>query len=191
MAKVTIACKFCGKELIRTQRDVDRNRHLFCSLSCRSKARAVSPEERFKRFVGPQLDNGCIPWLGGKTPQGYGKFYPPGYAHRMAYILANGPIPDSLNVLHRCDNPCCINPDHMFLGTIADNNADRVAKGRTPQGDSSSGRKLTSQDVVVIRARYDNGEPVAAISKDYPSVILNTIWLIATRRTWKCVEQDG
>ncbi|MGH7024521.1 MAG: HNH endonuclease signature motif containing protein [Caulobacteraceae bacterium] len=52
------------------------------------------------------------------------------YAHRLAWELANGPIPDGLLILHKCDNPVCCNPDHLFLGTAADNHADCAAKGR-------------------------------------------------------------
>lgn len=89
---------------------------------------------RFARLVerGP----GCWLWKGARQPNGYGRFsaYSKArktqMAHRWAWILANGPIPDGMRVLHRCDNPPCVNPAHLFLGTDSDNMRDCVAKGR-------------------------------------------------------------
>jgi hypothetical protein len=76
---------------------------------------------------------GCWEWRGRRMPKGYGKLNrgtKTVYAHRLAFELRNGPIPDGLYVLHKCDNPPCINPDHLFLGTQADNVRDRDTKGR-------------------------------------------------------------
>jgi hypothetical protein len=80
------------------------------------------------------MPNGCLEWGGSSTKAGYGRLRLDGkihLAHRVAWKLANGPIPDSLDVLHHCDNPpCCDAEKCLFLGTQADNNADRHAKGR-------------------------------------------------------------
>lgn len=76
---------------------------------------------------------GCLEWTAGKSHFGYGKYHIKrvGFAtHRIAWVLAHGPIPDGLCVCHRCDNPPCLNEDHLFLGTMADNHADMRAKGR-------------------------------------------------------------
>jgi hypothetical protein len=81
---------------------------------------------------------GCLEWQRGRR-KGYGVLRFEGQnhlAHRAAWAVANGPIPTGLCVLHKCDNPKCINPDHLFLGTIADNCHDRHAKGRDAKGDN-------------------------------------------------------
>lgn len=93
----------------------------------------VPAEWRFWTKVLP-VDSGCWEWQGHRLPKGYGHFR--GLtaknvkAHRFAYELLVGPIPDGLRVLHRCDNPPCVNPVHLFLGTDKDNSDDKIAKGR-------------------------------------------------------------
>jgi hypothetical protein len=80
-----------------------------------------------------KLEVGCWEWQSFRNDQGYGNFKVLGetLAHRVSYILHRGKIPENICVLHRCDNPSCVNPDHLFLGTWADNNKDRHKKGRT------------------------------------------------------------
>lgn len=79
----------------------------------------------------------CYEWTGGVTNKGYGKLKINGktmLAHRVSWIIENGPIPNNLWVLHRCDNPLCTRAEHLFLGTAADNSADMVSKGRQSRG---------------------------------------------------------
>jgi len=92
-------------------------------------------EQRFWRKVDRRGPDECWPWTGGKTPCGYGLIRSSGHGHlrqthRVSWILANGSIPRGMCVLHSCDNPPCCNPAHLWLGTHAENMADRDAKGR-------------------------------------------------------------
>ena len=114
-----------------------------------------------------------------KTP--HGTFW---RAHRFAWYEANGPIPDGLLVLHKCDNPPCINVEHLFLGTHADNVADMVAKGRSTKGKLTT---LTTKDVYEIRTKRSNGTLLTQLAKDY-GVSSMQISRIARHKQWKHIQ---
>ncbi len=107
----------------------------------------------------------CWIWMGGHVPRGYGRvctksivgFGRQSYAHRMSWIMANGPIPDGMQVLHHCDTPACVKPQHLFLGDQLVNMRDMVGKGRSLTGERSPQSKLTTNDVAAMRERYAAG----------------------------------
>lgn len=117
----------------------------------------------------------CWPWLGSRisTGVGYGQVGAGGgdgknlTVHRVAWELVNGPIPEGTGyhgtcVCHRCDNPVCANPAHLFLGTTADNMADRNAKGRQARGERSGRAKLNAEQVAEIRGSVGTLKTIAA-----------------------------
>lgn len=103
----------------------------------------ANTEQDFWSHVDRRGDGECWPWKASRSPRGYGVFrlrYQQWRAHRLAWTFSNGPIPSGLLVLHRCDNPPCCNPKHLFVGTSADNTADMIAKGREASGDRHPSR---------------------------------------------------
>lgn len=152
------------------------------------------------------VDGGCWLWRG-STLRGYGTFSSRGrslYAHRFSYELARGPIPAGMCVCHRCDNPPCANPEHLFLGTHSDNAADKFAKGRVPKGDQHWSRriidrravgerngmvKLTDDRVREIRSSAASGEMQRSIARRL-GVSEASVSLILSGKTWKHVVAE-
>jgi len=103
----------------------------------------------------------CWEWTGYKDELGRGQFHvwkeKTYRVHRFMYELVNGKIPDGMCVCHECDNPSCVNPDHLFLGTHQDNMMDMNSKGRHAKGEQVKSSKLTDDDVIEIRKLYSLG----------------------------------
>ena len=131
----------------------------------------------------------CWLWTAATDPDGYGRFRFDGEnrkAPRVAYALAVGHITDGLCVLHRCDNPRCVRPSHLFVGSRQDNNLDRTAKGRDAKGVQLPQSKLTPAAVSEIHRRLQSGEPQVSIAHAM-GVSKATICEIKKGRYWRHV----
>src|SRR4051812_32896527 len=133
----------------------------------------------------------CVPWPGCRTAAGYGRLKTE-YAHRFVWRLLHGAIPDGLCVCHRCDNPLCVNPSHLFLGSATEGQARKAAPAR--RGAFSGNSKLTDADVRSIRVRAVVGvqgskkDPgnLRALADEY-GITTTAIWAIVRRKTWRHV----
>ena len=180
-------CPICRKRFQRPLRKYSDSmwvERVCCSHSCAIKFRPKKdPREKFYDLISPEPNSGCWLWLGTTTYQGYGQLRIRGAsvrAHRFAFELYHGSIPDGLFVLHKCDVPCCVNPDHLYLGTPADNARDAVKRNRTRRGILARSARLTEAEVREIRKIV---VPVKIIAAKY-DVTENTIRAIKTRQTW-------
>lgn len=131
----------------------------------------------------------CWNYTGYLDKDGYGNFWYEGKnkgAHRVMWEIENKTtIPEGYLICHKCDNPSCINPDHLFLGTTLDNIEDKIKKGRQPKGEDAGPSKLTRQQVEEIKYKYDkNNISYRKLGKEY-KVSYNTVHLIITGKIWK------
>lgn len=106
-------------------------------------------------------------------------------AHRYSWFLANGPIPENMRVCHHCDNRLCVNPAHLFIGTDADNVADRVAKNRSCGGQRHHRATITESQVRDILRRFDEGSATQVeLAREY-GIARDTVHNVVRRKTWK------
>lgn len=147
----------------------------------------TSLEEICATYVIPGPTNDCWPWKGYVAKNGYGyvSFQRKDMlGHRVSYIVNRGAIPDGMDVCHKCDNPACVNPNHLFLGTHQDNMDDKVRKGRQPRGEWNSNAKLTDEQVGRIKLELaERTGSNSAIARRY-GVTRKTIDAIEHGRTW-------
>ena len=135
----------------------------------------------------------CWEWLAGRFPTGYGAFHikrKQYLAHRVAWKLMYGPIPEGFLVCHHCDNPPCVRPDHLFLGTYKDNTRDMLNKGRqnwseTPKGENHGRAKLTKEAVKEIREKYASGCFIQRELAEEYKISRRNISSIVTYVSWK------
>jgi len=150
-------------------------------------------ECRFWKHVDKLTETGCWHWTAALV-RGYGKtsVHIDGrkrqvFAHRVAWELTRGKIPDGLLALHRCDNPRCVNPDHLFLGTHKDNVADMHSKLRGQHGERHWKSKLSEDQVREIRRRFSSGEPKRGLARAF-GMDKSTIKGIVERLLWRHVD---
>jgi hypothetical protein len=175
----------------------------------RTQTTIYNIQKRFWEKVKKNLITGCWEWQGYKTKFGHGQFQTLAkvdYAHRYSWQLVYGEIPKGLFVLHRCDNGCCVNPAHLYIGTQTDNIRDMVNRGRTrydknratgirngkythpektPRGEKHGMAKLTQMQVDEIRNKYKYRiYPQSKLAKEY-HVSEDLIYKIINRKLWK------
>jgi hypothetical protein len=144
-------------------------------------------EERFNRMWMPEPYSGCWLWTGACMPWGYGVGSIRAkniYAHRLSWLLHRGEIPNGVFVLHKCDTPACVNPDHLFLGTNTDNRKDSVSKSRHVYGERCRKSNLTAEQIIEIRTSPLSSYQLAKIY----SVSSRNIRKIRRGEIWKQVE---
>lgn len=131
----------------------------------------------------------CWEWIGAKSKKGYGNFWFNGkckHATYLSYYYWNNVFPDGCHVLHKCDNPSCVNPTHLFLGNNNDNVADKVSKGRCSclKGSSNPKSKTTEADVLEIRKLFASGISRKDIYSKY-NLSQSMVNQIISKRFWK------
>lgn len=127
-------CEYCGQPFLAKLCYMRKGLVRFCSRKCYELGRVVSPAIRFWAKVDKRGENECWPWLGARS-SGYGKFgirdgESPQNAHRVAYALTHGEIPEGKQINHTCDNRRCVNPAHLYAGTAKQNTGDAINRGR-------------------------------------------------------------
>lgn len=201
-------CARCGKEFRRRGYRDD----IYCGTDCAAKARRVDLETRF--WAKAEKTETCWLWTASKHLFGYGKIYAGGKprdAHRVSWEMHFGPIPAGLKVLHNCpdgnDNPACVNPAHLYLGTDLDNTRDCIQKGRRkargpaapppppkpppktrPRGESHCGAKLTEPEIREMRTAWQNRTATQPELAARYRVTQATVSDIVLYKSWRHVE---
>lgn len=177
------------EEEIRKLGEVGREKHM----EHLKRLSNDSYEKRFKRRFESKLDNQekdkCWNWTGWKDRNNYGFiFYKDKMirAHRVSWLIYCGDIPDNMHVLHKCDNPSCVNPEHLFLGDNYDNIKDKMFKNRSykPVGEKCPFSKLTWEKVDEIRRRVNNGEKQYRIAREF-GISRTQVSNIMNNKHWK------
>lgn len=154
-----------------------RSEYLACSLECRGKAKVFSMKRRFLTKI--EKTETCWVWTGFRDRGGYGRVHYVGrktFAHILSYQLFVGDTGNKC-VLHKCDNPSCVNPDHLFLGTRKDNAMDMISKGRSPI------MKLNPEKAKEVRKLFEDGFSMSTIASMF-NVSKQTIFKIVRNKAY-------
>lgn len=186
MRRAYRTCEVCGATFRPTNQALLRGGGKYCSRACFG-ARPLDPVARF----WPKVDktsspHGCWLWTARKSSSGHGMFDDNG-AHRFSWELHRGPIPDGLFVCHNCpggDNPACVNPAHLWLGTLADNVADAVVKSQVLSGERQPNARLTADQAAEARALHAAGHRQIDIARHF-GVHQSTISLLISGKLWR------
>jgi len=170
-----VLCKECGNKFKKKPAEIKRTKNNFCTRKCSGEWRSENTIAKFYSNA-VKRKNGCWEWERCINKHGYGVSRYKGtimLAHRVSWMISLGEIKD-FHVLHKCDNPKCINPTHLFLGSHQDNITDMVLKGRNSS-------KLTRKDIMKIKVSEYNNH---LISKEF-GVTERTIRNIRNGTSWK------
>jgi len=209
---IAVFCSECGSKTMRFPRDFKRHRPegFFCTPRCqhdfRSKNRmgqlgynyidgrstkikkekpTIAEIIKSKSVSG---NGGCINWIGYKIKSGYGRITisrTQHLAHRLSWQINIGPIPNGIDVLHKCDNPSCVNHKHLFLGTHKENMKDMKEKNRSCAGEKHPKRKLSNKQVLQIRDMYKTGNLTHLdISKKF-GIARSGVSRIINKKLWR------
>ena len=150
----------------------------------------IAHKERFEEKVCPEPNTGCHLWTASSASHGYGQFKLNGkhvLSHRVAYELYVGPIPEGMYVCHTCDVRVCVNPEHLFLGTHADNMKDRNGKGRQARGEDHGCARLTEELALEI---YHAAGTQIEITKKY-GVSRSLVSKIKNKKKWSHIHDEA
>lgn len=189
--KLRVKCSYCLKKITRPYWKKSQ-KNFFCKLSHKPKFILSQRTNRFWKLVQKSTDiNKCWNWIGKKDIRGYGNFSwgkhgdPRHGAHRFSYIIHKGSIPKGKWILHHCDNPLCVNPKHLFIGTGLDNIKDMVSKKRHSFGERNRKAKLKESDILAIINLCKLGDMTRKEIAEKFSVNKSTIYNILSKRSWK------
>ena len=180
---ITVSCRECAKPFSTFLSETKRGGGIFCSRKCCQVNPCGTPIVRFMKKLVKQ-PGGCWLWKGATHQWGYGRMQFRGRveeAHRIAWVLFKGEIPEGMHVCHNCpggDNPACCNPDHLFIGINTDNRRDSVRKGTHARDTKFARTKVPAARIQEIKDRYAKGDiSQKALGKEF-GVGQPTMWRI-------------
>lgn len=189
-SRVQLTCPQCGKSFSRKHSEVLSGRGSTCSIACRVSKQTKGIEDRMlsRRVISPETD--CWEWTGAASPLGYGKVgigHTVYQVHRVsAHLYLGFDLKSELAVCHKCDNPRCFNPDHLFIGTKGENSQDMTNKGRSTFGERNPAAKLTAAAIPQIRALAMSGVHPEVIGQQF-GIARRTVSDIVRRIRWRHV----